>query len=110
MLFRSKVVSLKLLTFFPPRFSLPPLYSKTPGEGQLGGVGGRQVTEPEAREVEVALNLSLDSELYLNLMETSAEACMGLGNFMKRLGRACPWLKFGYFNPYLENGVPQLWT
>ena len=27
-----------------------------------------------------------------SLMETSAEACMGLGNFMKRLGRACPWL------------------
>lgn len=55
-------------------------------------------------------NLSLDPELYLSLMDTSAEACMGLGNFMKRLGRACPWLKFGYFNPYLENGVPQLWT
>ena len=28
---------------------------------------------------------------------------MGLRNFRKRLRKACPWLKFGYFNPYLED-------
>lgn len=54
-------------------------------------------------------NLSLDPELYVGLMNDSSEACMGLKNFMKRLGKACPWLHFGYFNPYLENGVPMLW-
>ena len=27
---------------------------------------------------------------------------MGLRNFRKRLKKACPWLRFGYFNPYLD--------
>jgi hypothetical protein len=26
---------------------------------------------------------------------------VGFGNFRKRLRKACPWLGFGYFNPYL---------
>lgn len=53
-------------------------------------------------------NLNLDPELYLSLVRqsgvrTEAElaACMGLGNFMKRLAEDCPGLRFGYFNPAL---------
>jgi hypothetical protein len=26
---------------------------------------------------------------------------MGLKNFMKRIKKNCPWIGFGYFNPYL---------
>lgn len=55
-------------------------------------------------------NLSLDPELYLNCVGEPSEPSMGLGNFMKRLKKDCPWITFGYFNPYLENGQPQLWT
>ena len=33
-----------------------------------------------------------------------------LGNFMKRLKKACPWINYGYFNPYIENKTPLLWT
>ena len=29
------------------------------------------------------------------------EASMGLASFMKRLRRLCPWLRYGYFNPWL---------
>ncbi|NDY57681.1 radical SAM protein [Desulfovibrio sulfodismutans] len=53
-------------------------------------------------------NLNLDPELYLSVVResgarTEAElaACMGLGNFMKRLSEDCPGLRFGYFNPAL---------
>ncbi len=48
-------------------------------------------------------NLNLDPELYLDLVEdVPTGPCMGLINFMKRLRKACPGLKFGYFNPYLD--------
>ncbi|MGE4299400.1 MAG: radical SAM protein [Desulfovibrionaceae bacterium] len=50
-------------------------------------------------------NLNLDPELYLDLVEktlgTEPDPCMGLVNFRKRLRKDCPWLAFGYFNPYL---------
>lgn len=51
-------------------------------------------------------NLNIDPEWYMKLMEdTSAplvpEGGMGLAMFMKRLKKACPWLEYGYFNPYL---------
>lgn len=53
-------------------------------------------------------NLNLDPELYLELTEgVPTGPCMGLLNFMKRLRKACPWLKFGYFNPYLEASTPE---
>ncbi len=55
-------------------------------------------------------NLSLDPELYLGCVGDPTEPSMGLGNFMKRLKKACPWINYGYFNPYLDNGVPLLWT
>lgn len=55
-------------------------------------------------------NLSLDPELYLGCVGDPTEPSMGLGNFMKRLKKACPWINYGYFNPYLENGAPLLWT
>jgi len=55
-------------------------------------------------------NLNLDPELYMSLVRASGaldnparSASMGLRNFRKRLRKACPWLKFGYFNPYLED-------
>lgn len=54
-------------------------------------------------------NLNLDPELYLSLVRESGvladparQASVGLRNFRKRLRKACPWLRFGYFNPYLE--------
>jgi pyruvate-formate lyase-activating enzyme len=55
-------------------------------------------------------NLNLDPELYLDLLESDPEAgpalsrepAMGFVNFRRRLRKACPWLGFGYFNPYLE--------
>ena len=55
-------------------------------------------------------NLSLDPELYLACVGDPAEPSMGLGNFMKRLKTACPWINYGYFNPFLQDGAPVLWT
>ncbi|WP_462324057.1 radical SAM protein [Desulfoplanes sp.] len=47
-------------------------------------------------------NLSLDPEIYLSRLPDSANSpVMGLKNFMKRIRKNCPWIKFGYFNPYL---------
>ncbi len=47
-------------------------------------------------------NLSLDPEIYLSrLPEEPQSPIMGLKNFMKRIRKNCPWIKFGYFNPYL---------
>lgn len=55
-------------------------------------------------------NLSLDPELYLGCVGEPTEPSMGLGNFMKRLKKACPWINYGYFNPYLQGRTPLLWT
>ena len=55
-------------------------------------------------------NLSLDPELYLGCVGDPAEPSMGLGNFMKRLKKACPWINYGYFNPFIADGAPVLWT
>jgi hypothetical protein len=55
-------------------------------------------------------NLSLDPELYLGCVGDPTEPSMGLGNFMNRLKKACPWINYGYFNPFLQGGVPMLWT
>lgn len=56
-------------------------------------------------------NLNLDPELYLAvaresgvLADPARQASVGLRNFRKRLRKACPWLRFGYFNPYLGEG------
>ncbi|MBD5418033.1 MAG: radical SAM protein [Desulfovibrio sp.] len=57
-------------------------------------------------------NLNIDPEWYRELMtgssggvpaEVSGEgaASMGLAAFMKRLRKLCPWLRYGYFNPWL---------
>ncbi len=49
-------------------------------------------------------NLNLDPELYLTLMNPfKLGPSMGFTNFKKRLHKACGWLEFGYFNPYLNN-------
>lgn len=32
---------------------------------------------------------------------TSFEPAIGLKRFMKEMKKACPWVRFGYFNPYL---------
>ncbi len=45
-------------------------------------------------------NLNIDPEMYTNLLKVDSPA-MGLTNFIKRLRKSCPWLKFGYFNPYI---------
>lgn len=50
-------------------------------------------------------NLNIDPELYMELFEgLPLGPCLGFGDFMKRLRRACPELGFGYFNPYLGDG------
>lgn len=47
-------------------------------------------------------NLNIDPEMYLELLDgIEFGSSMGLLNFRKRLKRECPWLTFGYFNPYL---------
>lgn len=50
-------------------------------------------------------NLNLDPDLYAGIVTgcgVGFGASMGLGNFMKRLRKRCPWLKYGYFNPWIE--------
>ena len=48
-------------------------------------------------------NLNIDPEMYLALMQgLAAEPAMGLNNFRKRLRKECGWLKFGYFNPAVD--------
>ena len=54
-------------------------------------------------------NLSLDPVLYVQHLGLPHEPSMGLGNFMKRLKKACPWIHYGYFNPVLVEGKPLLW-
>ena len=53
-------------------------------------------------------NLNIDPEWYFKLMSSSEgpdrlelSPSMGLTSFMKRLKKLCPWLRYGYFNPYL---------
>ncbi len=50
-------------------------------------------------------NLNIDPEWYLKNVEQGpglpATSGMGLSSFLKRLKRRCPWLQFGYFNPWL---------
>lgn len=49
-------------------------------------------------------NLNIDPEYYLKLMDgIETGPAVGFKNFTKRLRRACPWLKFGYFNPAVED-------
>jgi len=55
-------------------------------------------------------NLSLDPERYLACVGDPPEPSMGLANFMKRIKDACPWINYGYFNPFLQDGTPVLWT
>ncbi len=54
-------------------------------------------------------NLSLDPELYLNRVGDPQEPSMGPHHFTKRIQKTCPWIQYGYFNPYLDNGKPVLW-
>ena len=60
-------------------------------------------------------NLNIDPEWYFRLMSgregstspavpdaaLDTAPSMGLTVFMKRLKKLCPWLRYGYFNPYL---------
>ncbi|SDB07682.1 Radical SAM superfamily protein [Desulfonatronum thiosulfatophilum] len=46
-------------------------------------------------------NMNLDPELYLGLYPEIREETLGLHAFMSELKRQAPWIRFGYFNPYL---------
>ena len=47
-------------------------------------------------------NLNIDPEMYMRLLENvPLGPSVGFSNFKKRLRKMCPWLKFGYFNPWL---------
>jgi len=51
-------------------------------------------------------NLNIDPELYMDLLTpVTFGPSTGFGNFRKRLRKACPWLGFGYFNPYVGDGA-----
>ena len=51
-----------------------------------------------------ARNLNIDPELYLGLLKgIDFGPAMGLNNFRKRILKECPWVRFGYFNPYLPS-------
>jgi pyruvate-formate lyase-activating enzyme len=45
-------------------------------------------------------NLNIDPDIYLALQDKLTPST-GLVNFKKRLKKQFPWIKFGYFNPYL---------
>ncbi|MBQ7586038.1 MAG: radical SAM protein, partial [Desulfovibrionaceae bacterium] len=48
-------------------------------------------------------NLNIDPVWYFAQMRSSSRSpSMGLLNFMQRLKALCPWLIYGYFNPYLK--------
>ncbi|WP_028575595.1 radical SAM protein [Desulfonatronovibrio hydrogenovorans] len=50
-------------------------------------------------------NLNLDPDIYLDLLgDSDLGPQAGLSNFMKRIRKECPWVGFGYFNPYLGDG------
>ncbi len=50
-------------------------------------------------------NLNLDPDVYLTLVrDKDLGPYTGLTNFMKRIKKQCPWVRFGYFNPYLDSG------
>ncbi len=62
-------------------------------------------------------NLNIDPEMYLNLLkDIPMGPSVGFTNFKKRLRKACPWLTFGYFNPWLGEKaqltapMPNTWT
>lgn len=47
-------------------------------------------------------NLNIDPDYYTSILDgVSFGPSAGLANFRKRLKRACPWLTYGYFNPWL---------
>ncbi|MFW6323488.1 MAG: radical SAM protein [Desulfovibrionales bacterium] len=46
-------------------------------------------------------NLNLDPDLYLDLVPDPGPS-MGLANFMRRIKKECPWIRFGYFNPFVD--------
>ncbi|MDR2573013.1 MAG: radical SAM protein [Desulfovibrio sp.] len=48
-------------------------------------------------------NLNIDPEWYFSMTHAlgNPSPCMGLAAFMKRLKKSCPWLRYGYFNPWL---------
>ncbi|OEU70731.1 MAG: radical SAM protein [Desulfovibrio sp. S3730MH75] len=47
-------------------------------------------------------NLNIDPDLYMELVEQyDFGPGMGFVNFRKRIKKECPWIKFGYFNPFL---------
>lgn len=51
-------------------------------------------------------NLNIDPLWYpetlgINREGTTFEPALGLNKFRKQLKKNCPWLRFGYFNPYL---------
>lgn len=62
-------------------------------------------------------NLNIDPEMYMQLLDgLPMGPSVGFTNFKKRLRKMCPWLKFGYFNPWLGDKaeltapLPDQWT
>lgn len=53
-------------------------------------------------------NLNIDPGWYFQSMREleDGSTAMGLAAFMLRLRELCPWLRYGYFNPYLGEKAP----
>jgi len=48
-------------------------------------------------------NLNLDPDIYWDLARNrSLGPQVGLKNYMRRIRKECPWIGFGYFNPWLQ--------
>ncbi len=48
-------------------------------------------------------NMNLDPELYLRLFSGPLEPAQGLNAFLRTVSDNAPWVRFGYFNPYLQS-------
>lgn len=46
-------------------------------------------------------NLNIDPQWFQKQFSNKGERALGLHVFMRKLRKMCPWLDFGYFNPYL---------
>jgi pyruvate-formate lyase-activating enzyme len=71
-------------------------------EEELAALG--ELIEDSRADFVQLRNLNLDPQVYASVVTGCGVGfgpSMGLANFMKRLRKRCPWLKFGYFNPYL---------
>lgn len=83
--------------------SLNLLYFPGLSDGELEVQALTRVLEDYKVDFIQLRNLNIDPEMYLQLLQgIDFGPDMGLNNFRKRVQRDCPWVAFGYFNPFLN--------